>query len=143
MDVESSVQAKVTALFNKQPPTIHDPLGIVLTKLSRGQVQATMPVDDRTKQPFGLLHGGASVVLAESCASIGAWLNIDDQQYQAVGVEINANHLRAVRSGIVTATATPLHLGKRMHVWNIVVRDEKDQDICVARCTLAIIEQSL
>ncbi|MDQ6738404.1 MAG: hotdog fold thioesterase [Gemmatimonadota bacterium] len=120
-----------------------DVLGIELTELSPTRVVATMPVDDRTRQPFGLLHGGASVALAETVASLGAFANIDAEKFAAVGLEINANHLRAKKDGIVTATAVPVHVGRTTHVWSIQIVDEAGRQICVSRCTLAIVPFSI
>lgn len=114
-------------------------IGIELTLLTPDKVVATMPVDDRTRQPFGLLHGGASAALAETVASLGAFMNIDEQTHAAVGVELNANHIRAKRDGVVTATATPLHRGRTTHVWDIRIEDEEGKLVCVSRCTLAIV----
>ncbi len=114
-------------------------IGIELETLTAERVVATMPVDDRTRQPFGLLHGGASAALAETVASLGAFLNIDAESHAAVGVELNANHLRGKRDGIVTATATPLHRGRTTHVWDIRITDEEGKLVCVSRCTLAIV----
>jgi len=116
-------------------------IGIELIHLSPDKVVATMPVDDRTRQPFGLLHGGASAALAETVASIGAFLNVDPEKQAAVGVELNANHIRGKRDGVVTATATPLQRGRRIHVWDIRIEDEKNHLICASRCTLAIIDR--
>jgi uncharacterized protein (TIGR00369 family) len=116
-------------------------IGIELIMLSRDKVVATMPVDDRTRQPFGLLHGGASAALAETVASIGAFLNIDPEKQAAVGIELNANHIRGKRDGVVTATATPLQRGRRIHVWDIRIEDENKHLICTSRCTLAIIDR--
>jgi len=98
-----------------------------------------MPVDDRTQQPFGLLHGGASVALAETVASLAAIMNIDIQKFRAVGLEINANHIRAKTEGTVKGTATPIHIGRTTHVWKIEIVDESDRLVCVSRCTMAII----
>ncbi|HLV26110.1 MAG TPA: hotdog fold thioesterase [Gemmatimonadales bacterium] len=114
-------------------------LGIEVVELQRDRVVATMPVDERTRQPFGLLHGGASVALAETVASLGAYLNAGEGQ-QGVGLEINANHIRAVTSGVVRATGTPLHLGRTTQVWSIDIRDERDRLICVSRCTLTLVK---
>ena len=114
-------------------------IGIVVTEISESRVVATMPVNERTHQPFGILHGGASVVLAETVASIGALSKVDFEKFVAVGQEINANHLRGISSGTVTAVAKPVHLGRTSHVWSIEVRDEKDQLVCISRCTLAIV----
>ena len=121
--------------------TLPDVLGIEFVALSKQRLVATMPVERRVHQPFGLLHGGASVVLAESLASIGGWLNIDQATQHAVGLEINANHLRPVRSGLVTGVATPIHIGRTTHVWDVRISDENDRLVCVSRCTIAIIAQ--
>ena len=118
-----------------------DAIGIEFIELTAEKVVATMPVDDRTKQPFGLLHGGASAALAETVASIGAFLNIDGETQAAVGVELNVNHLRAKTEGIVTATATPLHRGRRTQVWDIRIEDEDAKLVAVSRLTLAIVDQ--
>jgi 1,4-dihydroxy-2-naphthoyl-CoA hydrolase len=116
-------------------------IGIELITLTPDKVVATMPVDHRTQQPFGLLHGGASAALAETAASLGAFLNIDPEKQAAVGLELNANHLRAKKDGIVTATATPIHRGRRTHVWEIRIEDESNRLVCVSRCTLAIVDR--
>jgi uncharacterized protein (TIGR00369 family) len=109
-----------------------------VTELSPSRVVATMPVDDRTRQPFGILHGGASVALAETVASLGATANVDRERFTAVGLEINANHIRAMSDGVVTATATPIHLGRSTQVWDIRIVDEAGRMVCVSRCTLAV-----
>ncbi len=114
-------------------------LGIALVEVGPDQVIATMPVDNRTRQPFGLLHGGASVALAETVASIGAWMNVDQKTQGAVGLEINANHLKGKREGIVTATATPIHRGRTTQVWSVTIVDEQGALVCVSRCTLAVV----
>ncbi len=114
-------------------------LGIALTEATPDRVVATMTVDHRTRQPFGILHGGASVALAETVASIGAWLNVDRDTQAAVGLEINANHLKAKREGTVTATATPIHRGRTTQVWSIAITDEDGAMVCVSRCTLAVV----
>jgi uncharacterized protein (TIGR00369 family) len=115
-----------------------DALGIEVLELTATRVVATMPVDQRTKQPFGILHGGASLALAETVASLGATANVDRQEFVAVGLEINANHIRAKSEGTVTATATPIHIGKTTHVWDVRIIDEEERPVCVSRCTLAI-----
>jgi uncharacterized protein (TIGR00369 family) len=114
-------------------------LGIALTELTPERVVATMPVDARTRQPFGILHGGASVALAETVASLGGTMNVDLERFAVVGVEINANHIRAKREGVVTGTATPIHIGRSTHVWEIRIVDEDGRPICVSRCTLAVV----
>jgi 1,4-dihydroxy-2-naphthoyl-CoA hydrolase len=123
------------------PRGLSDTLGIRIVEFSRERVVATMPVDARTHQPFGLLHGGASVALAETVASLGGALHVDRTRYAVVGIEINANHVRSVRSGVVTATATPIHVGRTSHVWAIEITDERGRRVCVSRCTLAVISQ--
>jgi 1,4-dihydroxy-2-naphthoyl-CoA hydrolase len=114
-------------------------LGIELTMLSDGCLVGTMPVDHRTTQPAGLLHGGASVALAESLGSIAANLCVDPDRWVCVGQEINASHLRSVRKGLVTGTATPLYLGRTSQVWEITVADERQRSVCVVRLTVAVV----
>jgi len=116
-----------------------DVLGIEIIELTRERVVATMPVDGRTRQPFGILHGGASVALAETVASLGAVMNVDLEKSSAVGLEINANHLRAKRDGIVRATATPFHVGRSTQVWDVRIVDEEERPVCISRCTLAVV----
>jgi 1,4-dihydroxy-2-naphthoyl-CoA hydrolase len=117
--------------------TIHDSLGIQFTALTDDSISATMPVDERTVQPIGLLHGGASVVLAESLGSMASILAVEEGTL-AVGVEVNANHVRAARNGIVTGTARPIHIGQTIHVWSIEIRDSTGQIVCVSRLTTSI-----
>src|SRR5437868_10600575 len=119
-----------------------DVLGITILELTPTQVVATMPVDERTRQPFGILHGGASVALAETVASLGAVMNVDLDKSSAVGPEINANHLRAKHEGMVTATATPFHVGRSTQVWDIRIVDEEERPVCISRCTLAVVPRS-
>jgi 1,4-dihydroxy-2-naphthoyl-CoA hydrolase len=117
-------------------------LGIEFTEITPEYICAKMPVDHRTKQPMGLLHGGASVVLAESIGSIASFLSIDDiNTHAAVGVEINANHLKSAREGYVYAKCTAIKIGRTMHVWDIKITDEKDDLICISRLTTAIIQK--
>ena len=104
-------------------------------------LEATMPVDGRTQQPFGLLHGGASVVLAETLGSSAGNLCLDTRVQMAVGLEINANHLRAVRSGLVTGTARPIHIGRSTQVWEIRIEDEAAKPVCISRITLSVLPQ--
>lgn len=120
--------------------TLVSTLGIDIVEIEKGRVVATMPVDERTRQPFGILHGGASVALAETVASIGAYELVDKETETVVGLEINANHIRAKRDGIVTATGTVLHHGRRTMVWEIKITDEEDKLICISRCTIAVIK---
>ncbi len=121
--------------------TIHDALGITVSEIGDDYIMATMPVDERTVQPYGILHGGASVVLAESLGSIASHYVVDATKYATVGLEVNANHLRPVRSGIVTGKATPIHLGRKNHVWDIEIRSDRDKLTCKARLTIAVIKK--
>ena len=120
--------------------TLAEQLGMKLLEASPGRVVISMPVDHRTHQPLGLLHGGASVALAETAASMGGWMLVADEGKTVVGQEINANHLRSVRSGLVKAIAECLHQGKSSQVWEIKIYDEKERMLCISRCTLAVIE---
>jgi uncharacterized protein (TIGR00369 family) len=115
-------------------------LDIEIVEMSDEQVVATMPVTKKHHQPFGVLHGGVSVVLAESVASVGAYLAAPDG-FVAMGIEINANHIRAVREGTVTAVATPVHRGRSTQVWQVEITGDNDKLICVSRCTLAIVKK--
>ena len=119
--------------------TLIEHLGIVFTAAGEDWLQATMPVEPRTRQPYGLLHGGASVVLAETLGSSAGNLCLDTGVQMAVGLEINANHLRAVRQGVVTGTARALHVGRSTQVWEIRIEDERGRAVCVSRLTLAVV----
>lgn len=118
--------------------TIHETLGISVVEASPDKVTLSMAVGPLVHQPFGLLHGGASAVIAESAASIGAYLNCDPASQYAVGVDLNITHLSAKRSGTITATATPVRKGRSVHVWVIDIVDEQGKAIAVSRCTLAL-----
>jgi len=124
------------------PGTMGGVLGIELTEIGENFLKARMPVDERTIQPYGLLHGGASAALAETLGSVASAYVIDQTQYYCVGLEINANHIRGVRDGYVYGTATPLHLGKTTHVWDIRIYDEREKLVCVSRLTVAILRKS-
>jgi 1,4-dihydroxy-2-naphthoyl-CoA hydrolase len=121
--------------------TMMRPLGIVFTEVGPDFLRATMPVDERTRQPYGLLHGGASVTLAETLGSTGASLCIDSERFLCVGQEINANHLRSARSGHVIGTTRPVHIGGRSQVWGIEIVNEAGALICISRLTMAVIER--
>ena len=121
--------------------TMVEHLGIEVTELGDDFVRGTMPVDDRTKQPFGILHGGASVALAETLASYGGYLTIDPEKYHVVGVEINANHLKVAKSGIVTGKCSPIKRGRSTQVWQTEITDEDDELICVSRITLMVLDR--
>ncbi|HEX2083948.1 MAG TPA: hotdog fold thioesterase [Xanthomonadaceae bacterium] len=126
------------ALNAQSRGTAMEPLGIVFTEIGADHLRATMPVDARTRQPYGLLHGGASVLLAETLGSSAGMLCVDEGQ-GVVGIEINANHLRGVREGLVTGTARPLHIGRSTQVWDIRIEDARGRPVCVSRLTLAVI----
>ena len=119
--------------------TLIEHLGIVFTAAGEDWLQATMPVDARTVQPYGLLHGGASVVLAETLGSTAGGLCVDPARDAVVGLEINANHLRAARGGIVTGTARALHVGRSTQVWEIRIENEAGKPVCISRLTLAVV----
>ena len=119
--------------------TMMETLGIQITAIGDDWLQGTMPVDHRTHQPYGLLHGGASVVLAETLGSTAAMLTLDPAQELAVGLEINANHIRGVRSGVVTGTAKMLHLGRSTQVWEIRIENEEGALVCMSRITMAVV----
>lgn len=120
------------------PETLLDTLGIEVTEAGPDRVVATMPVEARHHQPLGYLHGGASVALAETIVSVGAYLAAPEG-YTAFGQEINANHLRSVREGRVEAVGTPFHVGRTSQVWGVEIRDEEGRLVCVSRCTLAVV----
>lgn len=120
--------------------TVMEALGIEHREVSKDRIVLTMPVTSKTHQPMGSLHGGVSVVLAETAATMGAWMNIDQEKQAVMGIEISASHIRGKRDGTVTATATPLHLGQSTSIWDIRITDEKDRLICSSRCTLAVVD---
>lgn len=113
-------------------------LGIEVTEIGADYVRARMPVEERVHQPYGMLHGGASVVLAETLGSVGSMLVVDPAKFRCFGQEINANHIRSVSSGYVTGTARPLHIGRSSQVWEIRIVDERDRLVCVSRITLFV-----
>jgi 1,4-dihydroxy-2-naphthoyl-CoA hydrolase len=117
-------------------------LGIEFTEIGPDFLRGRMPVDDRTRQPFGILHGGASVALAETLGSTAAGLVVDPDKYRVVGQEINANHVRAVSDGFVIGTARPFHIGRRSHVWEIRIADEQERPVCISRITMFVVEKS-
>jgi len=119
--------------------TMGEFLGIEWTEVGENFIKAKMPVDQRTRQHYGLLHGGASCTLAETIGSMASAMVIDHSKFYCVGLEINANHVRSAKEGYVTGVATPLHLGSTTHVWDIKIYDEKEKLICVSRLTMAII----
>jgi 1,4-dihydroxy-2-naphthoyl-CoA hydrolase len=121
--------------------TIGSLIGIEFTEIGEDYLCAKMPVDHRTHQPFGILHGGASVVLAETLGSVAGNLSVDAATYHCVGLDINANHIRSVRQGWVYGKTTPLHIGKTTQVWEIKIVDERDKLVCISRLTLAVVKK--
>lgn len=115
-------------------------LGIEVTEIGADYLKGKMPVDHRTTQPFGILHGGASVSLAETLGSIASSISVDQTKQYCVGLDINANHIRSVREGFVFGIAKPLHVGKKTHVWEIKITNEADQLVCISRLTMAVID---
>lgn len=118
-------------------------LGIIYTDIGKKHLSAKMPVDHRTHQPMGLLHGGASVTLAETLGSVAATFSVDYQKYACVGIEINANHIKGVTEGWVIGTAKPLHLGKSTQIWEIIINNESGELVCISRLTLAVIKKKI
>lgn len=120
--------------------TVMATLEIEITEYTKERVVATMPVTPRTHQPFGLLHGGVSVVIAETVASAGSYQFIDREKQRAVGLEINANHIHSVSSGMVKAIGVPVHVGRRTIIWDIRIYSESEKLVCISRCTMAVID---
>lgn len=129
----------IEQLRSRNEDTLISGLGMDFVELTQDRVIMTMPVGPKTRQPFGILHGGASVALAETAATMGTAVNIDPQKFHPVGMEINANHVRSKSDGVVTATATPFHKGRTSMVWDIKITDENEKLICISRCTMAVI----
>ncbi len=121
--------------------TLLEQLGIQFTEVGDDYIKASLPVDNRTVQPAGLLHGGASVALAESIGSVGAFLCVDPEMYNCVGLEINANHIRSKKNGVVYGIGKPLHIGKKTQIWEIKIKDEQERLIAISRITIAVIEK--
>ena len=134
------VTATADELNERGSRTLSGYLGIRITEIGPDFLRATMPVNEHTHQPFGVLHGGASVALAETVGSMASVLCVEPN-YLVLGQDINANHLRSVSSGLVTATARPFHLGRTSHVWHIEIRDEQERLVCVSRLTMAVVER--
>ena len=139
--MEFSSEELVARINSTREGSVWDVLDIKLILAEKDKVIATMPIGPNHRQQIGYLHGGISVVLAESVASLGTALNIDPNRQMAFGLEINANHLRPKREGQLTAVATPIHRGRTTHVWDIRISDENDKLICVSRCTVAVVDR--
>ena len=134
---EDSISLETLNASNKN--TLGEFLDIRFTEIGADYLKATMPVHEKTHQPAGLLHGGASAAMAEHIASMAGWRCVDPKQKTCVGMEINCNHIRGKKSGWVTATARPFHLGKTTQVWEIKITDERDALVCISRMTLAVV----
>lgn len=142
MKIEEAIREKAEMMLSSESKNMGDALGIEFEIISRDEMRASMPVNANTVQPFGILHGGASVALAETLASIGAWLNLDDENRTAVGLEINANHIRTVRLGQnVIGIAKPIHRGFQTQVWETRIETETGKLVAISRCTLAVIKK--
>lgn len=129
----------IAALNAHAANTLVSNLGIVITEAGEDWLRGTMPVDARTVQPYGILHGGASVALAETLGSMAGNLCVDTRREMVVGLEINANHIRAMREGVVTGTARALHVGRSTHVWEIRIENDAGKPVCISRITLAVV----
>ncbi len=122
--------------------TIMEVLGIKVTGIGEDYLEATMPVDQRTHQVYGIMHGGASVVLAETLGSMGSMLIVDPYKFRCVGVEVNANHIKAVKTGTVTGIAKPVHVGRSTQVWQIEIKTEEGELVCLSRLTVVVVPNS-
>ena len=131
----------IDELNQLSPNTMSEVLNIRFTEQGPGYLKATMPVCPATHQPYGLLHGGASAALAETIGSVASWMTIDREKQICVGIEINCNHISGKKTGLVTATVSPLHIGATTHVWDIRITDEKDKLICISRLTVAVLKK--
>lgn len=129
---------EINSLFDRYMTKLLD---IKATEITEDTLTCTMPITDNVRQPYGILHGGASVVLAESIGSVASNLIIDPNKYTGVGLEINANHLRPGKNGIVTAKCSPLHIGKTTHVWDIKIYNDRNKLMCISRLTIAVIKR--
>lgn len=139
MSIWFNKDLSIASFASLMPHTMGEHLGIEWVEIGDNFLKAKMPVDNRTKQPYGLLHGGASCTLAETVGSVASAMVVDHNRFACVGLEINANHVRSAREGFVEAIASPLHLGNNTHVWDIRITDEAGKLICVSRLTIAVI----
>jgi len=133
------VKPEVKTLNEMSQNTMLSHLSIEFTEIGEDSLKATMPVDHRTHQPMGLLHGGASAALAETLGSFASHLVVDTSKFDCVGLEINANHVRPKTAGVVTGIAKPIHLGSKTHIWEIRIEDERRKLICISRLTMAVL----
>jgi 1,4-dihydroxy-2-naphthoyl-CoA hydrolase len=139
--VEQSQEELIEQINSTRQGTVWDVLDIKIVEAEKRRVVATMPVGPNHRQQLGYLHGGVSVVLAESLASLGSALNVDASKQMVFGLEINANHLRPKREGVVSGVATPVHMGRTTHVWEVKISDEDGKLICISRCTVAVVDR--
>ena len=137
--IKAGITAEALNTFGKGNMSEH--LGIEITEVTDESLSGKMPVDHRTKQPMGMLHGGASVVLAETLGSVAAHASVDTKKQYCVGLEINANHIRPVREGYVYGTASAVHVGRKTQVWEVRITNENEQLICISRLTVAVIDK--
>jgi 1,4-dihydroxy-2-naphthoyl-CoA hydrolase len=133
------IQPSLDELNNRPKNHIGALLGIKFTEIGENYLKGTMPVDDRTRQPYGILHGGASVVLTETLGSVASNMVLDTNFKMGVGLEVNANHLRPIKSGLVTGICTPVHIGGKTHVWDIKLYNDKGKITCISRLTIAVV----
>lgn len=133
---------KLKEINDRSKCTMVSKLGIEITDFGDKHISGKMPVDDRTKQPFGLLHGGASAAFSETLGSIGAGSQVNLEQYSVVGIELSSSHLKAVKSGWVYGKATPIRIGRTIQVWDINIKNDNDEAVCKSRLTLAIIKKN-
>jgi 1,4-dihydroxy-2-naphthoyl-CoA hydrolase len=141
MSIWYNKELSIAALEPLGANTMGELIGIEWVEIGDDFMKARMPVDNRTKQPYGLLHGGASCVLAETLGSVASAMVVDHSKFYCVGLEINANHIRGATDGFVTGITTPLHIGATTHVWDIKIYNEKEKLICVSRLTVAVIKR--
>ena len=141
MNIWFNKNISIDKFGNWRKDTMVEHLGMEFVEIGDDFLKASMPVDARTKQAYGLLHGGASVALAETIGSIASILVVDHDKFMCVGLEINANHVRSAKEGIVIATCKPLHIGKATHVWDIKIHDQQERLICISRITVAVLKR--
>lgn len=142
MQIEEEIREKFDLFYKQKQKNMAHALGLQFTVVSRSEMRATMPVNENTTQPMGILHGGASVALAETLASVGGYLNLTDENKIVVGLEINANHVRPVAAGnIVTGISKPIHRGSQTQVWETRIENEDGKLVSISRCTLTIVNK--
>jgi 1,4-dihydroxy-2-naphthoyl-CoA hydrolase len=141
MSIWFNKNLSISDLLPLAKDTLGEHIGMEWVEIGPDYLKASLPVDHRTKQPYGLLHGGASVALAETLGSVGAAMVVDNDKYYCVGLEINANHVRSASEGIVIGIASPVHIGTSTHVWDIKIYDNKEKLICISRITVAILKR--